>query len=39
MLLSIILLKIPQKCDVKQSQSVQRWIRQHQDNIRKKLRR
>ena len=43
LLLSIISLKVPQKCDAKQSPSVQTWIEslhwQHQHKFRKKLRR
>ena len=37
-LFSIISLKIPQKCEVKQFLSMQPWIRQHQHKFRKKLR-
>ena len=43
LLLSILSLKIPQKCKVKQSLSMQPWIeslhRQHHHELRKKLRR
>ena len=43
LLLSIISLKVPQKCEAKQSPSVQTWIEslhwQHQHKFRKKLRR